>query len=167
VTRRAAVVLALAATAACGTTPHAAGPIVYEDHSHTRPASDPTAGLADQLAAAQRPTPERATRGATRPRPQAPARVGPAGGDTTLTVTSTAYCEHGTTASGAPTRPGTAAMNNVPFGTQYLILDGPLAGTQVTVADRYGHSTEFDVWLPDCAAARTYGRHTIHIQKVA
>lgn len=91
--------------------------------------------------------------------PQAPA--GPK-----RTVESTAYCFTGTMANGRPVQPGAAAMNGVPFGTQWRVLDGPYAGRVVTVMDRYGHGTEFDVWVSDCGAAKAYGRRTVTIERV-
>lgn len=89
------------------------------------------------------------------------------------TVDSTAYCVHGTTASGAYTSDGTVAMNTfpgtnrqVPFGTQFRIESGTLKGKVVTVQDRYGYGTQFDIWLSTCTAAINYGRQTIQITQL-
>lgn len=80
-------------------------------------------------------------------------------------VNSTAYCEQGRMASGKWVYDGAAAMNGIRFGTRFEILTGPLAGKIVVVEDRYGHSTEFDVWMESCADAIQYGRRRIEIQR--
>lgn len=69
-------------------------------------------------------------------------------------------------ANGEYVHDGAVAMNGVPFGTRYRVLDGPMAGRVFTVKDRIGHSSEFDIWMESCNAALNYGRRTIHIEKV-
>lgn len=87
----------------------------------------------------------------------------------TRSVNSTAYCpgdgSGSTMASGNTVHDGAVAMNGVAFGTRWRILSGPLTGKVVTVEDRYGWGTEFDVWMPgsECFA---YGRHRIVIERV-
>jgi 3D (Asp-Asp-Asp) domain-containing protein len=110
----------------------------------TAPPTTPTTSQASERAA---PAPSRG----------APSGAGP------RTVTSTAYCLDGTTASGSPVRTGIAAMNGVPLGTSVQVLDGPLAGTTLVVADRIGHGSELDVWFADCEAARSYGRRAVRV----
>ena len=41
------------------------------------------------------------------------------------------------------------------------MLAGPLAGTVLTVNDRIGWGSEFDIWFATCAEAVAYGRHPI------
>lgn len=70
-------------------------------------------------------------------------------------------------ASGRNTYWGAAAMNGVPLGSRYRVLDGPRAGSTLVVEDRIGHGSAFDVAYPgNCGAARAYGRRTISIQQV-
>jgi 3D (Asp-Asp-Asp) domain-containing protein len=83
---------------------------------------------------------------------------------TTRQVTSTGYCLTGITASGDRVGPGMAAMNGVPLGTRWQISGGPRNGQTLTVTDRIGHGTEFDIWFPTCDAARQYGRRTITVE---
>jgi 3D (Asp-Asp-Asp) domain-containing protein len=83
---------------------------------------------------------------------------------TTRQVTSTGYCLTGTTASGDRVGPGMAAMNGVPLGTRWRISGGPRDGQTLTVTDRIGHGTEFDIWFPTCEQARQYGRRTITVE---
>lgn len=81
-------------------------------------------------------------------------------------VTSTAYCLTGTMANGQRAHRGAVAMNGPAFGTKYYVHSGPLAGQTLTVKDRIGHGSDFDIALPgDCGAARQYGRRTIRISR--
>lgn len=83
-------------------------------------------------------------------------------------VSSTAYCLTGTMASGKRVYSGAVAMNNVPFGTRYRVLTGPATGRVLTVEDRIGHSSDFDIAFPgDCESARKYGRRQIRVEVVA
>jgi hypothetical protein len=84
----------------------------------------------------------------------------------TRRVVSTGYCLEGTTASGVAAGPGMVAMNGVRLGSTWRIVDGPLGGTTLEVTDRIGHSTDFDIWFDDCAAATAYGRRTITVERV-
>ncbi|CAN5849512.1 hypothetical protein BH23ACT12_BH23ACT12_23210 [soil metagenome] len=81
-------------------------------------------------------------------------------------MSSTAYCLTGRMASGRFVYPGAAAMNGVPLGSRYRVLDGPRAGSTFVIEDRIGHSSGFDIAYPgNCGAARAYGRRTISIQQ--
>lgn len=82
-------------------------------------------------------------------------------------VSSTAYCLTGTMASGRRVYWGAAAMNGTPLGSRYQVLDGPRAGETLTVEDRIGHGSAFDIAYPgDCRGATNYGRRTISIRPV-
>ena len=70
-------------------------------------------------------------------------------------------------ANGKWVHDGAAAMNNVPFGSQWLVLDGTMAGRVFVVEDRIGSGSEFDIWIYDCNSAIQYGRQQIRIQRVA
>lgn len=99
--------------------------------------------------------------------PSEPAPAPSSGSGQVRTVHSTAYCLTGTMASGRRTYYGAAAMNAVPLGARYRVLSGPAAGRTLTVEDRIGSGSQFDIAYPgDCAAARQYGRRTIEIEKV-
>ena len=81
-------------------------------------------------------------------------------------VSSTEYCDHGTTADGeqAGKTPGGAAMNGVPFGSRWQVEE---TGATYYVNDRIGSGSDFDIWTSSCSAAMAYGRQTIHIRRVA
>lgn len=141
-------------------------PVVRQEAQTPRPAAQssissppaPTAAPAATQPAPSRPAP------AANPAP-APQRA-PATG-TVRRVSSTAYCLTGRMASGKFVYSGAAAMNGVPLGSRYRVLDGPRAGATFTIEDRIGHSSGFDIAYPgNCGAARQYGRRTISIQQV-
>lgn len=79
---------------------------------------------------------------------------------------STNYCLTGNMADGHRVRVGAVAKNDVPFGTKYRILTGPYTGRIVTVEDRYGHGTQFDIYVDSCRQAFTYGRRTVQIERL-
>ncbi len=81
-------------------------------------------------------------------------------------LSSTGYCIDGMTASGVPTGPGQAAMNGVPFGSRFVVHDGPYPGTVYEVTDRVAGSSEFDIWFDSCDDAFAYGRRTITVEQV-
>ena len=84
-----------------------------------------------------------------------------------LRVESTAYCMTGYMANGDHTHTGAAAMNGVPLGTKFRVHTGPLKGTTLTVKDRIGSGSDFDVAMPgDCNRAYRYGRRTVNIRRV-
>ncbi|MDQ4142598.1 MAG: hypothetical protein M3198_02465, partial [Actinomycetota bacterium] len=81
-------------------------------------------------------------------------------------VTSTAYCLKGRMASGKPPYEGAAAMNGVPLGAKFKVLDGPRAGEVFTIEDRIGRGSAFDIAYPGkCQHARQYGRRVIRIHR--
>lgn len=126
---------------------------------------------APAAAQAPRPAPAAAAAPAPRPAPAAAPRPAPAPAPVQSSavrrVSSTAYCLTGRMASGRNTYWGAAAMNGVPLGSRYRVLDGPRAGSTLVVEDRIGHGSAFDVAYPgNCGAARAYGRRTISIQQV-
>lgn len=83
-----------------------------------------------------------------------------------LRVESTAYCLTGYMANGTKAHTGAAAMNGVPLGTKFLIRTGPLKGETLTVKDRIGSGSEFDIAMPNnCRKARKYGRRVINIKR--
>ena len=83
-----------------------------------------------------------------------------------MRVKSTAYSLRGRMANGERVHDGAAAMNCVPFGTRYRVLEGPLAGKVFTVKDRVGRGSQFDVWMSNRASARAYGRRSIAVERV-
>ena len=85
-----------------------------------------------------------------------------------LRVHSTAYCLNGRMANGQSAHSGAAAMNGVPLGTKFKVKTGPLKGEVLTVKDRIGYGSEFDVAMPNsCSSARRYGRRTVNIERVS
>lgn len=90
------------------------------------------------------------------------------------TVNSTAYCLTGTMKDGTRASDGSVAVLGsalrswAPMHSRWEVLSGPYAGRVLTVRDRVGHGSQFDVAMPGrCAAARQYGRRTIAIRRVA
>ncbi len=78
-----------------------------------------------------------------------------------LHVDTTSYCDHGITASGAQTRPGTAAANNLPLGTRIQLtgkVTGPHGRRRYTITDRIGYGSSLDLWTSSCADANAFGR---------
>jgi hypothetical protein len=58
-------------------------------------------------------------------------------------------------------------MNSAPMGTKWKVLSGPQSGKVLTVSDRIGHGSEFDIAMPGaCSQARAYGRQYIKIARV-
>lgn len=78
-------------------------------------------------------------------------------------VSSTGYCLDGQTADGGEVGPGGVAMNGVPLGSRWRVVDGSLAGSVLTVNDRIGRGSDFDVWFDDCDDASAYGRQVITV----
>ena len=79
-------------------------------------------------------------------------------------LSSTSYCQSGTTASGKQTYPGEVAGNMWPLGTRLKILSGEHAGETVTVEDRIGWGSQLDFFDPSCHGAIKYGREQISVQ---
>jgi hypothetical protein len=79
------------------------------------------------------------------------------------TVTTTAYCQSGRTASGAWTQPGIAAANFLRLGTRIRIWPAALGRTTFVILDRIGWGSSLDLWTGSCAAAIQYGRRLEHV----
>ena len=82
---------------------------------------------------------------------------------------ATAYCDHGTTKSGAHTRDGVVAadLRRLPLGTRLQIVapGRPYAGIY-TVMDTGSKikGRDLDIFMPSCARARTFGRRDIRVR---
>jgi 3D (Asp-Asp-Asp) domain-containing protein len=101
------------------------------------------------------------------PPPQVPATQAPARPDTPLLFTATAYCTGSITASGIPVSKGIVAADPavLPLGTRIRITRAaPYNGTY-WVLDTGGaiRKRRLDVYIPDCAAARQFGRRSVHV----
>jgi peptidoglycan DL-endopeptidase CwlO len=86
-----------------------------------------------------------------------------ASGPRTLTVTSTGYSIHGSTATGIPTAPGVVAVDPavIPLGTRLTI-----PGYGVGIAADTGGAVQgntIDLWFPTLADAHRWGRRTVTI----
>ena len=80
-----------------------------------------------------------------------------------MTVTATAYCLQGTTATGIPTGWGVVAVDPavIPLGTRMSIPgygEGVAADTGPAV-----RGATIDVWFPECSQALAWGRKVISI----
>lgn len=84
----------------------------------------------------------------------------------TWSVSSTSYCQSGTTASGKRTYVGEVAGNIWPLGTKLKILSGEHAGEIVTVEDRIGAHSQLDFFTWSCADAWKYGREQIKVEEL-
>lgn len=80
-----------------------------------------------------------------------------------VVVQSTAYCDQGTMADGTYTRAGSVAMNMVRLGTRVRVNRSPTGLRYHTVRDRIGWGSQLDFWVPNCAAARAWGRRTVTV----
>lgn len=83
-------------------------------------------------------------------------------------VQSTAYCLRGTMADGSRTRRRSVAMNSLPLGTRIRLVGQSFHnGLRIfVVRDRIGWGTQLDFWSPTCAAARMWGRRTVHFRVI-
>lgn len=80
---------------------------------------------------------------------------------------STAYCVNGTTASGAPTGPRTAASNRHSLGTKIRLTRPGPGGIQIwTIRDRIGSGSELDFWAGNCSSARKWGRRKVYYRVI-
>jgi 3D (Asp-Asp-Asp) domain-containing protein len=96
-------------------------------------------------------------------RTPAPPRAGE-----TIRVTATAYCQDGRTKSGAATRAGIVAADPqvLPVGSVIRVESpGAYAGIY-TVMDTGGSvdGRMIDIFMPDCARAKKFGRQTLRIR---
>jgi 3D (Asp-Asp-Asp) domain-containing protein len=145
VRRNAGVAMLLLTVSACAHGVHPAAP----------PQTPPP-----QVPAPQAPPPEE-------PPPQVPTTQAPAPPATPLLFTATAYCTGSITASGIPVSKGVVAADPavLPLGTRIRITRAaPYNGTY-WVLDTGGaiRKRRLDVYIPDCAAARQFGRRSIHV----
>jgi 3D (Asp-Asp-Asp) domain-containing protein len=85
----------------------------------------------------------------------------------TLRVTATAYCQHGTTQSGTRARTGIVAADPrvLPVGTVLRIIDGALSGIY-TVMDTGAavKGRRIDIFIPDCASAQRFGEKSVRLR---
>ena len=84
-----------------------------------------------------------------------------------MRFTATAYCLDGMTASGVPVSKGIVAADPavLPLGTVIRISGASSYNGTYRVADtgaRVRRRT-VDVWVPDCDAARRFGRRPVHV----
>lgn len=159
--RRYAALVAALALAGCGLHGTAKRKVDREDHAPT-PAPlltvEPTPSgdvRADGLPRASRGTPRPATTPSRRHHRLATTRL--------LHGDVTAYCVRGQMANGDQVHVGAVATldRGLAFGTRLRI-----AGRVYVVADRIGHGSSFDLWMPSCAAARAWGRHHLTVEVV-
>ena len=79
-----------------------------------------------------------------------------------LSVTMTAYCLRGRTRRGAPVRPGIIAADPrvFPMARHVELFAGGRYLGKFLVDDTGGHihGRRIDIWTPDCADARAFGR---------
>lgn len=114
--------------------------------------------------------PPQATPPEVRP-PQAPTTKAPMPSATALPFTATAYCTGSITASGIPVSKGMVAADPavLPLGTRIRITRAaPYNGTY-WVLDTGGaiRKRRLDLYIPDCAAARQFGRRTVHVTVIS
>jgi len=86
----------------------------------------------------------------------------------TLHVTATAYCQDGKTKSGAHTHEGIVAADPrvLPVGS-VVRIESPRAYSGIyTVMDTGGaiDGRRLDIFIPDCARAKKFGRQTVQIR---
>jgi len=96
-------------------------------------------------------------------RPKVAPGTAPAASSGAATVSSTAFCQSGTTASGQQTRAGTVASNSYPLGTVLHVSDSPTGPGDFTVTDRIGSGSQLDFFVNSCSAARAYGRRSVTV----
>ena len=85
----------------------------------------------------------------------------------TMRVKATAYCQAGTTKSGAQTRTGIVAADPhvLPVGTVLKIVEGPSAGIY-TVMDTGAavKGRKIDIFIPDCRRAVRFGAQFLRVR---
>jgi len=143
--RRAAIARLLLTVSACTHGVHPAAP----------PQTPPP-----QVPPTQAPPPE------VRP-PQAPTTQAPTRSAAPVLFTATAYCTGTVTASGIPVTKGIVAADPavLPLGTRIrLTRAAPYNGTYwVLDTGSAIRKRRLDVYIPDCAAARQFGRRSVHV----
>jgi 3D (Asp-Asp-Asp) domain-containing protein len=91
--------------------------------------------------------------------------------DHTMRLVATAYCQQGTTKSGANTQPGIVAADPkvLPIGTVLRIV-APVSqyGGIYTVMDTGAavKGRTVDIFMPSCARAVRFGRKTVRVRIV-
>ena len=116
-----------------------------------------------QVTPPQAPPPEVPPPQATTPAPTPSA--------TPVLFTATAYCTGSITASGIPVTKGIVAADPavLPLGTRIRITRAaPYNGTY-WVLDTGGaiRKRRLDLYIPDCAAARQFGRRSVHVTVIS
>lgn len=105
----------------------------------------------------------------TPPVPQAPAHTTapPAAAAAPLRFTATAYCLTGLTATGDPVKKGVVAADPaiLPLGTVIRISGAASYDGTYRVLDTGANIRRHrvDVFIPDCGAARRFGRRPVHV----
>lgn len=89
-----------------------------------------------------------------------------------MTVSATAYCQNGTTASGEQTRPGIVAADPrvLPMGTRLRINGLLQPDTVVYKVSDTGSAVkgrEIDIYMPSCGDAIRFGRQRVEVQVLA
>lgn len=96
----------------------------------------------------------------------APPQAAPAAASP-LPFVATAYCTNGITASGVPVSRGIVAADPalLPLGTVIRVTGAaPYDGTyRVLDTGALIRRRRIDVYIPDCAAAREFGRRSVHV----
>ena len=84
-----------------------------------------------------------------------------------MTFTATAYCQHGTTASGERTRRGIVAADPrvIPLGSTVTVSRPGLPRRTYSVEDSGKHvkGRRIDIFMPSCRDARRFGRKTVQV----
>ena len=88
-----------------------------------------------------------------------------------MTVSATAYCQSGTTASGEQTRPGIVAADPrvIPLGTRLHIHGLRQPDTVVYKVSDTGSAVkgrEIDIYMPSCRDAIQFGRQRLQVRMV-
>jgi 3D (Asp-Asp-Asp) domain-containing protein len=101
------------------------------------------------------------------PPPQAPATQAPARPAASALFTATAYCTGSVTASGIPVSKGIVAADPavLPLGTRIRITRAAAYNGTYWVLDTGSaiRQRRLDLYIPDCAAARQFGRRSVHV----
>lgn len=103
--------------------------------------------------------------------PPAPTAQAPARPATPLVFTATAYCTGTVTASGIPVSKGMVAADPavLPLGTRIRITRAAAYNGTYWVLDTGGaiRKHRLDLYIPDCDAARQFGRRSVHVTVIS
>jgi 3D (Asp-Asp-Asp) domain-containing protein len=85
-----------------------------------------------------------------------------------MTVSATAYCQKGRTASGAQARPGIVAADPrvLPLGTAIRVQDARRVYSGTYLVMDVGSAVkgrEIDIFMPSCRDARRFGRQRVDV----